>query len=183
MYLQIPVIADLPVGKNLQDHVGTFLGMFQVAQPIPFSADRDVNIAALFDYLSKGTGPLSNSGTHAVASVASDFDAFQFNSSKSMKWPDFQITLLGLSLPSYYEAGIDIFNIKPEIVKSLWGKTIEQNTFQLFVLNSRPLQRGDIKLLTSDPFTPPLINPKYLQNRRDVAVTVEGLYLNTIYTI
>jgi hypothetical protein len=42
---------------------------------------------------------------------------------------------------------------------------------------------GNLKLRSKDPFVQPLIDPKYLQNERDVKILVEGTYLLKILSL
>ena len=55
--LSIPVLQDLPVGQNLQDHVWTHVGPFTLDTGHSFNPGRDMTVSVLRDYLehSKGT--------------------------------------------------------------------------------------------------------------------------------
>lgn len=44
-----------------------------------------------------------------------------------------------------------------------------------------PKSRGNITLKNKDPFTPPDINPNYLEHMDDVLELVEGEYLTNIF--
>lgn len=56
----IPCLQDLPVGKNLQDHL-TFVGLsFTVNASV--SLDVDKILADVPEYLNNGTGPLTSLG-------------------------------------------------------------------------------------------------------------------------
>lgn len=52
---QIPVIADLPVGKNLQDHVGTFLS-FHMRSEIPRVKEKITDPENIVHYVLNRTG-------------------------------------------------------------------------------------------------------------------------------
>ena len=57
--LGIPVIADLPVGENLQDHYGTGALAFTVDQPVTLVQTRYENIPSVLKYAMFGSGPLT----------------------------------------------------------------------------------------------------------------------------
>src|SRR5262249_12138807 len=40
---------------------------------------------------------------------------------------------------------------------------------------SRPLSRGEIRLNSADPLDRPVIDPRYLSNQADLALTIEGV--------
>lgn len=44
----------------------------------------------------------------------------------------------------------------------------------ILVILLHPGSHGEIKLKSKDPFDPPLIDPKYLSDPRDVEILVEG---------
>ncbi len=47
---------DLPVGKNLVDHVMAVLPPFIIDKPVSFNPDRDLNFKVLWDYMVHGKG-------------------------------------------------------------------------------------------------------------------------------
>jgi choline dehydrogenase-like flavoprotein len=55
----IPLHADLPVGKNLQDHYGTGALTFTVDQPVSLVQTRYENIPSVLKYAIFGSGPLT----------------------------------------------------------------------------------------------------------------------------
>ena len=58
--LKIPVVADLPVGKNLQDHLMMFFG-FQAKNGTPLPPRGSLKaFRVLFEYLLFKTGPAAN---------------------------------------------------------------------------------------------------------------------------
>lgn len=59
-------LVNLPVGQNLQDHVGTYLGPFFINEPLTFAKDRDIRAESYVEYGGQGTGPLSYTGYSAT---------------------------------------------------------------------------------------------------------------------
>lgn len=69
--LGIPVIEDLPVGFNLQDHVSMSALMFLVNESVSIVEQRvGSNPANFLNYLIRGTGPLTiPAGAEALAFI------------------------------------------------------------------------------------------------------------------
>ena len=57
---QIPVVADLPVGHNLQDHIYAGGLHFKINAPITFSHTRTFNGGNVAKYFTTGTGNADN---------------------------------------------------------------------------------------------------------------------------
>ena len=53
---QIPVIQDLPVGYNLQDHIGTGGIVFTINKPVSLVQTRYENIPSILKYAMFGSG-------------------------------------------------------------------------------------------------------------------------------
>lgn len=64
---QIRNLVDAPVGKNIQDHIGTFPGPFIVRAPKSFNLDRDANLINTARFVNNGSGTLTTTGIHANA--------------------------------------------------------------------------------------------------------------------
>ena len=56
IFLQIKVVADLPVGENLQDHVVTLATTFTLDAPISITKDKENSLFSYFQYQLFGTG-------------------------------------------------------------------------------------------------------------------------------
>ena len=60
--LGIPVKLELPVGKNLQDHVVSHVGPFIVESSAGFLTDRDMTTSVFTDYAESSKGQNTNYG-------------------------------------------------------------------------------------------------------------------------
>lgn len=58
----IPVLKDLPVGENLQDHVGMGGLTFLVDKPVSIVQDRFQAFPMTMQYVVKGKGPMTTLG-------------------------------------------------------------------------------------------------------------------------
>ncbi|WAR10835.1 DHGL-like protein [Mya arenaria] len=125
--LDIPVVADLPVGENLQDHLGLFM---------PSKTDKVETLNA---------------------------DLMQ---SKGHIYPDIQIINIFALLPN-------LFGFTEATAREIVPEP--GNGFTIYILITKPLSRGSIKLRSKDAFDYPLIDPNYLSDTRDVKTLVGGV--------
>ena len=94
-FLGIPVIADLPVGENLQDHYGTGALAFTVDQPVTLVQTRYENIPSVLKYAMFGSGPLTVlGGVEGMAWIPTKYE------NRSKDWPDIEFHFVSGSLGS-----------------------------------------------------------------------------------
>ena len=87
--LGIPVLRDLPVGENLQDHYGTGALTFTLEAPLSLRQQRYENLPSFLQYFLWGSGPLTSlGGVEGLAWVNSKF------SNASQDWPDLQLAFI-----------------------------------------------------------------------------------------
>lgn len=171
--LQIPLVKDLPVGLNLQDHLSVYLGPFFVTEPIQFSIGDDViNPTTIGRFFIQGKGALTSAGTQATGFFATPIAKARGEGD----WSDVQIIVCGVSagenFPSEIARG---FGLSRELWEEYYSHAIGYHSFFLIVSHARPLARGYIRLRNTDPMTPVRIQPNYLDNQHDVDSLVEGL--------
>ncbi|XP_078040737.1 glucose dehydrogenase [FAD, quinone] [Augochlora pura] len=158
----LKVVSDLPVGRNLQDHV-TMDGFVVSVNTVSTSKNNSEKIDDIFHYQHTRMGPLSATGPlscgvflqtifehkHHLPDIQIHFDA-----SSKMDFvndpADFGET--AVEPLSYYDA----FNIRPTLLK--------------------PRSRGFVALNDTDPlWGSPLIFPGYFTAYPDAEVMVEGI--------
>lgn len=146
--LGIPVVVDLPgVGQNLQDHL---LHGVSYACTQPVTLDRAATLVNLLRAWFQGKGPLTSNVAEGGGFVRTD---------SRLERPDLQLYFA----PAYYiEHG---FTRPPG-----YG-------FSLGVCLLRPRSRGDITLRSRNPFQPPCVQPRYLDDPADWPPLMEGLRL------
>jgi len=170
--LNIDVKKDLPVGKNLQDHVNTMVGPFIINETVAYNADRDLTPSQWLDFQLNGKGVLSTTGNNAIGFISSS------NVKKEGKghWPDLQYTN-GVSSASEGEAQLTEFalNLNDGVLQEFYGKAEGLESFFLVTILNRPVSRGEILLQSKDPQDPPLINPNYFQEKQDMTDFIEGI--------
>ncbi|XP_040355754.1 4-pyridoxate dehydrogenase [Ixodes scapularis] len=166
--LGIDVVADLPVGSELQDH--TVVG--GVAVHLNQSYYEDVaGVKGALDYYRKGTGIWTIPGsTEAVAFVRTKY------ANESIDYPDVEIMLLSMPPASEFtEAFLIGMGLKREVYEKYFLPYRNQSSFSLAPMVMRPKSRGFVKLRSSNPDDAPLIDPRYYSHPDDLKVIVEGL--------
>lgn len=168
--LGIPVVANLPVGENLQDHIYPAVP-FLINKKISIVFSRVVNVPNIANYFGQGRGPLTAmGGVEGIGYINTKF------ANKSEDWPDFQIHLLSGSLSS--DAGM-IFKRTEGVLDEVYDKVYRpfenHDTFSLYPVLLRPKSRGFIKLRSANPYDHPIIDPKYLTHPDDVFSMVEAM--------
>jgi choline dehydrogenase-like flavoprotein len=151
----IPVVADLPVGDNLHDHLFV---------PISFQMDSAVRRPTPAYFLSWLARERMRPGTTWAA--GSSFESVAFTrSSYAGEIPDLQLLSLYWTYPVPNQ---------DDPTKRIVPPTTRpgQSIFPALIY---PESRGTVRLSSADPRAAPLIDPGYLSDPRDTEVLVEGI--------
>jgi len=167
--LRIPVVADLPVGQNMQSHVGTGEVVFRLEEPVSFNPIRIfTNPLNILSYV-RGEGPLGTvSGFEGMAIYRTGLD-------KSTSWPDIQLNLI--SVTPGIDGGLvyrNSLNMDDEMF-SKWKPLAFKEGFNILPVLVHPRSRGSIKLRSRDPKIPAEINPNYFADPLDVKRLIDGI--------
>lgn len=163
----IPVVADLPVGENLQDHV--FVG--GVAATTKKRCELQLNSASIIvNYAFRKEGPFAvPAGIEAVAFVSTSYV------NASLDFPDVQIVLLSVSPASEEgERFLTDTGLTKEAYEKYYRSKRHQYAFQLAPILNRLKSRGYIRLRSTDPDDSPIIDPQYFSHPEDIKVAAEG---------
>lgn len=150
--MDIPCIADLPVGKHLQDHLGIWI-TFARKQPGAFHREMRFDRMALSMlrayFLGEGPGTVVPGGLHAFIKTMPELEVpdieFMFHSVS----PKARLWFPGLVAP--YE---DAYGIRPTLL--------------------HPHSRGEIRLRSNDPGDTPVIAYDFFSDPRDLPRLREG---------
>ena len=171
--LGIPVVADLPVGQNLQDHIYPAVP-FTVDRKITLVQRRVVTLPNLVTYFSLGRGPLTAlGGVEGLGFIKTKY------TNASDDWPDFQIHMLTGSLVSDDgQTFRRVQGVTKELYEQVYVPYQSYDTFSLYPVLLRPKSRGFIKLRSTNPNDPPIIDPKYLTHPDDIHSMVEAMKIS-----
>ncbi|XP_052699727.1 alcohol dehydrogenase [acceptor]-like [Crassostrea angulata] len=168
--LEIPVVADLPVGKNLQDHIMTLLEFHDNTTRVA-TQPKLASPMNILKYLLFGTGALSKTHAEGTAFLGSD---------RSIS-PEIQLHFLTYSYhPEDTDVFLDSYNIDKKMKegkKKEYQQKIDKNieTFTIISILLHPKSRGTINLKSADPFDPPIIDPNYLDHPDDIKTLINGI--------
>ncbi|XP_015597076.1 glucose dehydrogenase [FAD, quinone]-like [Cephus cinctus] len=169
--LGIPVIQDLRVGHNLQDHVGLGGLTFMVNQEVSMVENRLHSVPAVMQYAIFGDGPLTVlGGVEGLAFVNTKY----VNASDD--FPDIELHFISGSTNS--DGGRQIrkaHGLTKRFYDAVFGPINNKDSWSVIPMLLRPKSKGVIKLRSKNPFDHPLIYPNYFKDPRDVATLVEGV--------
>ncbi len=151
--LGIESVADLPVGKNLHDHLFV---------PLTFLAPTAVHRGTAFHFLSGMIAEAWKGNTWFARTV---FEAMGFVRSSVARpaVPDIQIHCLPWSYPS------------PNQDKPVRAKVDHRPALTVMPTLIYPKSRGEVRLTSSDPSAAPHIDPHFLEQPEDRRLLLEGI--------
>ncbi|XP_058062966.1 glucose dehydrogenase [FAD, quinone]-like isoform X1 [Anopheles bellator] len=167
----IPLVVNLPVGENLQDHLFVPI-MFKFHKSTATNYNTPLELAKnLFQYVTDRSGPMAGHGVTGVigfintlnptdpfADIEYHFFQFEKGSGKSVMFAD---------KVGYNE----------EISTSMLEAATEADVVMAIVVLLNPKSRGRITLATTDfdEFQPPKIVSGYLEHEDDMATVLRGI--------
>ncbi|KAL9698503.1 hypothetical protein quinque_001944 [Culex quinquefasciatus] len=166
----IKTIVDLPVGKNMQDHVGMGGLTFLVDKPVAILQNRLEAASVTMNYVINERGPMTVlGGLEGIAFVNTPF------ANISRDWPDIQFHMAPASLNSDGGARVKkILGLKEDIYKEVFQPIENTYSWTIMPLLLRPRSRGWVRLKSKNPFHYPIMNPNYFEDPFDAATLVEG---------
>nr|MBE5725243.1 putative glucose dehydrogenase [Cucujiformia] len=165
---KIPVLRDLPVGENLQDHVGMGGLTFMVDKPVSIVQDRFQAFPMTMQYVINEKGPMTTlGGVEGLAFV----NTYLGNRS----WPDIQFHMAPASINSDAGARVrKVLGLTDNLYNKVYKPIANKDVFTLMPLLLRPKSRGWVRLQSKNPYHPPLINANYFDDPIDIKTLVEG---------
>ncbi|KAI4454883.1 glucose-methanol-choline gmc oxidoreductase [Holotrichia oblita] len=165
----IPVIQDLKVGENLQDHVALGGLTFVIDQPISFRLERVLGIKTVMDYVQVGAGPLTSlGGVEGIAYVNTKY------ANASDDYPDIEFHFVSGSTNSDPNQFSKAHGITWDFYNETFGPIANKDTFAVYPMLLRPQSRGVVKLQSNNPYDYPLIYANYFDKEKDMKVLIEG---------
>ncbi|XP_026753315.2 ecdysone oxidase-like [Galleria mellonella] len=166
--LGINVVANLPVGENLQDHVRI---------PIPVTVDTGAKqIDEMYWNKAAAQYLLDRSGPHATNYDQPNINAF-LSVPDGKTLPDVQIdhNYFVPNTSYVYKMCTDIMSFKHEICEQFKMFNSDKEMIIFFVSLCRPYSRGKILLRSNNATDVPKIYPNYFSDKRDVDIYIQSL--------
>ncbi|GIY66520.1 glucose dehydrogenase [Caerostris extrusa] len=161
----IPLVADLPVGNNLQDHCASVL-TFQLDPKIPTAPQKLMNSDNIHQYVNNRTGPLASG--EFMTNIA-----FLGGTSVTPKgdFPDYELYFAEVSK----EILRTEIGLKPEIYEKYFGPYEDGPMLACISQLLNPKSRGTVRLQSANSYDPPAIDPNYFEDPTDMNAIIEGL--------
>ncbi|KAF9048768.1 hypothetical protein BJ165DRAFT_1462537 [Panaeolus papilionaceus] len=173
--MKIPVVKDLPgVGSNLVDHpvVDLYFKNKMNDSPTHVMPSGALDFLKLggsaIQYLLFGNGVLATNFGEAAAFIRTDDPKLYPESEYPEKIRD--------STSASGSPDLEIF-ATPIAYKEHGKKPFPMHTFSVHVCLLRPMSKGTLHLRSSNPWDTPIMDPKYLTAKEDVARLVRGIKL------
>nr|CAD7568918.1 unnamed protein product [Timema californicum] len=164
-----PVISDLHVGHNLQDHIALGGIVYTVDKPLGNTLPRISEVSVLTDMLLNNKGPMMAMGVAQALGFASS------SLCNSSNYPDIGYYLSAVT--DNIDGGVFLKNIvgyTDEFYNKVYEPILYQDSYLSFGTLLRPKSRGYVKLRDKSPHSPPLIYPNFLSHRDDIKILVEA---------
>lgn len=164
--LNIPVKRNLPIGKNLQDHV--MAGYFVAID------GQDMNqtqmLDAIYQYMLYKQGPL---GSHGATSLIGFINTDPTN---KPTYPDIGIYHASLRKGNFFalKSFMNAFPLNDKVMAYLKSTLQYHDILSIFMMCSHPKSRGSITLSSALPSDDPIIYTNYLSETEDVDVLLRG---------
>lgn len=142
----IPVVKDLPVGRNLHVHYGVSIAVKMKGKP-----ESGFNLESFYEYVNNRSGPFSSTTlTQISAFVESNYTKANF--------PDVQVFI------DEYSDECEKFKLEQNV-----------NEIALRPVYVVSRCRGTLKLRSSDPKDKPLIDPNYLCDENEIDALIDAI--------
>lgn len=148
--------------------------------PYAFQYSASAEAAAMSEYTASRTGPLTAFPSNALAFpslpqiITNTADMVATASSDGRYYPDgYESTL-----EAGYELQIDSILNRLKLTTTPAFENLNNNAGGLDVSLQHPLSRGTVEIYTSDPFTAPAIDPRWLINPFDRQVMIAAMSFN-----
>ncbi|XP_052084213.1 uncharacterized GMC-type oxidoreductase Mb1310-like [Mytilus californianus] len=160
--MEVPVIADLPVGQNLKDHMfATF--QYNIKIPININRMKVTDPQQILKYILNRQGIYSTTGTAG--------QIFESLSRPKRKIPDVELAFL----ESAFESGSASNPAIKDVIRAELIRRANSTSFQVLLFPHSPKSTGEIRLSSKDPFEYPVIDPRYLSHADDIKMFVKGV--------
>ncbi|XP_039281977.1 glucose dehydrogenase [FAD, quinone] [Nilaparvata lugens] len=173
--LGIPVLQDLPVGDNLQEHLAMAGLAFLVNSTSATIARRIMSKLPyhLAQYLKSGDGPFTTLGCEGLGYVRT-----KYANLTGEDYPDIEYIFVPIGLNS--DGGSSLrktMGVTDYLYDSVYSEINHKDAWSIWPMQLYPYSRGTVRLGSRDPFRQPVITGGFLDDRRDLDTIVEGLKL------
>lgn len=162
---KIYCLLDLPVGKNLQDHV--FFPLFlktNKKNPVP----SEMITLLLLQYMLTKSGPFAHAGI---------VDFMSFIDTKNVDYPDIQFHHTFFPVKDHFtlKSYLRILNFKEDIIEAISKLNEDSDLLAVYPTLLHPKSRGEILLADNNPESNPVIKTNYFQHPDDINTLLKAI--------
>ena len=148
--------------------------------PYSFQSNASFNNASETQYLTSRTGPWTGEPSTAIAFPSLPQISNLTNTLLASATNSTLNTTTDPTLIAGYQTQLSSLLHRLASPSTPIFENLNNNAGGLDVALMHPLSRGTVQITTSDPFTPPAIDPRWLSNPFDTAVLVAALQFNQL---
>ncbi|EEB18074.1 glucose dehydrogenase, putative [Pediculus humanus corporis] len=163
---------DLPVGKNLKDHLTTGLDLVILDKHLFSYVDLMLPSSA-YEFFARGKGPFTSGLVDVVGVVRSSLMG-KFDGKNTSPDLEFMVMMAGVSS----DQGVFMrksMGISQKVWENYFKFFTNESVVSILPVLLHPKSVGEMNLNPNDPNGMPLIDPKYLSHENDVFTLVEGI--------
>ncbi|KAJ8954868.1 hypothetical protein NQ314_007001, partial [Rhamnusium bicolor] len=170
--VKIPVIQNLRVGYNLQDHMAMSTLAFLVNESVTVSDLSVQNPIHIYNYLVEGKGPYTiPGGAEALAFIKT-----KYSPKANDDYPDMELVLGAGALNGDVHGSFrNLLGIPDSLFRKVYMPIMEKPAFGIATVLLRPKSRGRVLIKDSNPLHWPILKPNYFEIEEDLATMVEGI--------
>lgn len=161
----IPVLVDLPVGKNLQDHTQVVFWS-PILNNTHVEAFPELNVEQLYQLITQREGPLATStALHTYLNTKSNPDP---------RWPNVVLdNRVGMFSTNISELIAPYSRERAHQWAQYFGPYLGQPHLISEVFLRRPRSMGAVRLASANPYDYPIIDPNFYAHKQDFEDVVE----------
>lgn len=165
----IPSVVDLPVGKNLQDHL-RWTGMFWIFKNHSATPSPTYLLDEAYEYLIYNRGPLASSAAHDLLGFVNVHDP-------SSKYPNIQFHHMHFPQGQMDKTFITLMqlHVNEELSQEIAKITTEETVLFPVPVLLKPKSIGELRLRSKDPADPVRIFANYYSAEEDVETMLKSL--------
>ncbi|KAK0084193.1 hypothetical protein PV326_006373 [Microctonus aethiopoides] len=168
--LNIKLISDLPVGKNLMDHILTGVDLISLNTSLSLNILKLLSPKSMMDYALFREGPWTSAGIEVIGTLSDTL------ANKKHESPDIQFMIIPVGISQDNGVALRKFmGISDEIFSDYFAPLAYKTTITIAPVLLHPKSTGEVKLKSSNPLDEPIIDPKYLFNKDDVSTLIKGI--------
>ncbi|XP_054730329.1 glucose dehydrogenase [FAD, quinone]-like [Anastrepha obliqua] len=168
--LHIPLVHELPIGDNLQDHLFTLL-CFKMEENTATHISEKMVLDIVYNYLIHSRGPLSGDGVVSLTGFINT------RNGSNAQYPDIQFLHEFVHRGDYLSLRIilDAFTLNDVYIKAIEKQLESANILIVVSVLSYPESRGKLQLQSANYKDSPKLYANYLENPLDMATLLRGI--------